>query len=75
MDAHEHAVGALLSQVRERLWQVGRRRTWTVGFMAAGVALGIGGLVTWWVARDGLALVLAVLPSLRKSRDDAFKES
>jgi len=64
MDAHEHAVGALLSQVRERLWQVGRRRTWTVGFTAAGVALGIGGLVTWWVARDGLALVLAVVAML-----------
>ena len=64
MDAHEHAVGALLSQVRERLWQAARRRVWTIGLAAAGVALAIGGLVTRWVAGEGVPLVVAVVAML-----------
>jgi len=64
MDAHEHAVGALLSQVRERLWRNSRRRLWTVGLAAASVALAIGRLVTWWVAGEGVPLVVAVVAML-----------
>jgi len=64
MDAHEHAVGTLLSQVRERLWQVGRHRTWTVGLTASAVALGVGWMTTVWVAPEGLPLVVTVAAML-----------
>jgi hypothetical protein len=64
MDVHAHAVGTLLHQVRERLWQVGRCRTWTVGLTAASVAVSMGWGVTSWLADAGAALVVASVATL-----------